>query len=131
MRYALWMTVFEALADETRRRLLVQLADGALSAGDLAATEAVSRPAISRHLRVLRQAGLLEVRQHGRHRIYTLRQAGLSPVRELLDRLEATGEPVITPPVTEGQMAALDLEVRRTVRESRTMSDHLSQRSSS
>ncbi|MCM3662370.1 metalloregulator ArsR/SmtB family transcription factor [Georgenia satyanarayanai] len=125
------MTVFEALADETRRRLLLELADGAQSAGELAATEAVSRPAISRHLKVLRQAGLLDVRQHGRHRIYALRPDGLSPVRELLDRLEAVDEPIIALPVTDGQLAALDLEVRRTARESRTMSDHLSQRSSS
>lgn len=126
------MTVFEALADETRRRLLVELADGARSAGDLAATEAASRPAISRHLKVLRQAGLLEVRQHGRHRIYTLRPAGLAPVRELLDRLEAVDEPTLAPPVPEGRLAALDLEVRRTVRERRAAeSDHPSRRSSS
>ncbi|WP_152191455.1 ArsR/SmtB family transcription factor [Georgenia satyanarayanai] len=126
------MTVFEALADETRRRLLVRLAGGALSAGDLAATEAASRPAISRHLKVLRQAGLLEVRQHGRHRIYTLRPAGLSPVRELLDRLDTGDRPAVAPPVSEGRLAALDLEVRRTVRESRPpVSDRLPQRSSS
>jgi len=126
------VTAFEALADETRRRLLVELADGARSAGDLAATEAASRPAISRHLKVLRQAGLLEVRQHGRHRIYTLRPAGLAPVRELLDRLEAVDEPTLAPPVPERRLAALDLEVRRTVRERRAAeSDHPSQRSSS
>lgn len=124
--------MFEALADETRRRLLVELAGGARSAGDLAATEAVSRPAISRHLKVLRQAGLLEVRQHGRHRIYTLRPAGLSPVRELLDRLGTVDEPALAPPVAEERLAALDLEVRRTVRERRTAeSDHPFQRSSS
>ncbi|WP_454084605.1 ArsR/SmtB family transcription factor [Georgenia sp. Marseille-Q6866] len=126
------MTVFEALADETRRRLLVELADGARSAGALAATEPASRPAISRHLKVLRQAGLLDVRQHGRHRIYALRPDGLSPVRELLDRLDTVREPALAPPVAEGRLAALDLEVRRTVRERRTAeSDHPSQRSSS
>jgi len=126
------MTVFEALADETRRRLLVELADGARSAGALAATEAASRPAISRHLKVLRQAGLLDVRQDGRHRIYALRPDGLSPVRELLDRLDPVHEPALAPPVAEGRLAALDLEVRRTVRERRTAeSDHPPQRSSS
>lgn len=126
------MTVFEALADETRRRLLAQLVGGARSAGELAATEAVSRPAISRHLKVLRQAGLLDVRQHGRHRMYTLRPAGLSPVRELLDRLGTPDAPPLAPPVTEGQLAALDLEVRMTVRDRRTAeSDHPLQRSSS
>lgn len=126
------MTVFEALADETRRRLLVELADGARSAGDLAATEKVSRPAVSRHLKVLRQAGLLDVEQSGRHRIYTLRPAGLSPVRELLARLETVDEPGFAPPVSEAQLAALDLEVRRTVRESRPpVSDRLPRRSSS
>lgn len=126
------MTVFEALADETRRRLLVQLVGGARSAGELAATEAASRPAISRHLKVLRQAGLLDVRQHGRHRMYTLRPAGLSPVRELLDRLGTPDAPPLAPPVTDGRLAALDLEVRRTVRDRRTTeSDHPLQRSSS
>lgn len=126
------MTVFEALADVTRRRLLERLATGARSAGDLAATEAISRPAVSRHLKVLRQAGLLEVRQQGRHRIYTLRPAALTPVRELLDRLDPVGEPPLAPPVPEGRFAALDLEVRRTVRERRTaVSDQRSQGSSS
>ena len=124
------MTPFEALADETRRRLLVQLADGALPAGDLAATEAASRPAISRHLKVLREAGLLEVRRQGRRRIYALRPAGLTPVRELLDRLDTVDAPALVPPVPEDRLAALDLEVRRTVRDRRAP-DHLSQESSS
>lgn len=120
------MTVFEALADVTRRRLLERLATGARSAGDLAATEAISRPAVSRHLKVLRQAGLLEVHQKGRHRIYTLRPAGLAPVQALLDRLDTPDEPALEPPVAEDRLAALDLEVRRTVRERRTpVSDHL------
>ena len=124
------MTPFEALADETRRRLLVQLADGALPAGDLAATETASRPAISRHLKVLREAGLLEVRRQGRRRIYALRPAGLSPVRDLLDRLDTVDAPTLVPPVPEDRLAALDLEVRRTVRDRRAP-DHLSQGSSS
>lgn len=112
------MTVFEALADETRRRLLTRLTAGPRSAGDLASTEAVSRPAVSRHLRVLREAGLLHVSRQGRQRVYALRPAALAPVRELVDRLAATAEP-LTPPVPGERLAALDLEVRRTVRDHR------------
>jgi DNA-binding transcriptional ArsR family regulator len=73
-----------ALADPTRRELIALLADGELAAGDLAARFPVSRPAISRHLRVLREAGLVRSRTDGRRRLYTLDP---SPLRELDDWL--------------------------------------------
>ena len=56
---------------------------------DLTARQSISRPAISRHLRLLTEAGLLEVEQHGRERHYALRTEPLREVREYLDRVEA------------------------------------------
>ncbi|MFC7375631.1 ArsR/SmtB family transcription factor [Brachybacterium sp. GCM10030267] len=116
------MDVFDALADETRRRLLLQLSDGAHTAGDLARTETISRPAISRHLKVLREAGVLDVQQNGRQRFYALRAQGLEPVRDLVERIASPPEPA--PPVSEHHLDALELEVRRTVRDRPARQDH-------
>jgi DNA-binding transcriptional ArsR family regulator len=74
-----------ALADPTRRELLALLAGGERPAGELAAEFPVSRPAISRHLRVLREAGLVTSRTDGKRRLYALEA---SPLRELDDWLE-------------------------------------------
>jgi DNA-binding transcriptional ArsR family regulator len=74
-----------ALADPTRRELVTLLARGELSAGDLADRFPVSRPAISRHLRVLRESGLVHVRTEGRRRLYALDPR---PLAELDDWLE-------------------------------------------
>lgn len=110
------MDVFDAIADPVRRAILTRLAaEGPTRVVDLAADHAVSRPAISRHLRVLTEAGLLEVEVGGRERRYHLLDDGLSPVRTWLSGLR-----VATPPVTADRLDALDLEVRRTTRESRT-----------
>jgi len=76
--------VFAALADPTRRRLLELLATGERSAGELAAEFDISRPGVSRHLRVLREAGLVEVRQEAQRRIYSLRPEALIEVDEWL-----------------------------------------------
>lgn len=65
-------TVFEALADPTRRRVVELLAERERSAGELAAAFTVSRPAVSRHLRVLRDAGLVRSRGEAQRRIYAL-----------------------------------------------------------
>ncbi|WP_342744043.1 metalloregulator ArsR/SmtB family transcription factor [Geodermatophilus pulveris] len=73
-----------ALADPTRRALLGLLVPGELAAGELAARFPVSRPAISRHLRVLREAGLVRSRVQGRRRLYALDPR---PLRELDDWL--------------------------------------------
>ena len=108
------MTCFSALADDVRRALLLRLAAGPARVVDLAADHAISRPAISRHLRVLGEAGLVTVEQRGRERHYALDRAGLVPVRRLLADLAM---PVhLNPRVLDG----LDLEVRRTVRERTT-----------
>jgi DNA-binding transcriptional ArsR family regulator len=64
--------VFDALADPTRRRILELVASGERTAGALAAEFAMSRPAVSRHLRVLRDAGLLAWRGEAQRRLYRL-----------------------------------------------------------
>lgn len=63
---------FQALADPTRRAVLDLLRRGALPAGQIAREFPVSRPAISKHLRLLRRARLVEERREGRHRLYRL-----------------------------------------------------------
>jgi DNA-binding transcriptional ArsR family regulator len=72
--------VFEALADPTRRRLLELLAAGERSAGSLAGEFAISRPGVSRHLRVLREAGLVRARGAGQRRLYSVDPAPLDEV---------------------------------------------------
>jgi DNA-binding transcriptional ArsR family regulator len=78
--------VFEALADPTRRRLLELLAAGERSAGSLAAEFEISRPGVSRHLRVLREAGLVRTRGEGQRRLYSVDLAPLAEVDAWLDR---------------------------------------------
>jgi DNA-binding transcriptional ArsR family regulator len=76
---------FHALAEPRRREILRVLADRELAAGDIAARFDVTRPAISQHLAVLRQAGLVEERRQGTSRRYRVRASGLEPVRTWLD----------------------------------------------
>ncbi len=76
--------VLEALVQPTRRRLLEQLRRG--ECGVSALTEAVgaAQPAVSKHLRVLREAGLVDVRVDGQRRLYRLRPQGLDPLEDWL-----------------------------------------------
>lgn len=67
------MEVFSALADPTRRRIVELLAESDRDAGSIAAEFRISRPAVSRHLRVLRESGVVESRTDGKRRIYRLR----------------------------------------------------------
>jgi DNA-binding transcriptional ArsR family regulator/uncharacterized protein YndB with AHSA1/START domain len=71
------MEVFAVLADPTRRRIVELLARGELSAGEVAARFECTGPAISHHLKVLREGGLVVQRVDGQRRIYTLDPAGL------------------------------------------------------
>ncbi|WP_224367582.1 ArsR/SmtB family transcription factor [Hyalangium versicolor] len=81
------MDIFEAVAEPSRRTLLDLLAEGGRSAGELvAALPALTQPAVSRHLRVLREAGLVEVRPEAQRRIYTLRREGFAQFEEWLNR---------------------------------------------
>lgn len=75
---------FEALADPTRRAVLDLLREGGLAAGRIAEAFPVSRPAISRHLRVLRRAQLVAEQRSGRHRLYQLNAQPLAAVDEWL-----------------------------------------------
>jgi DNA-binding transcriptional ArsR family regulator len=83
-----------AIADPIRRRVLELVRDAEVPAGEIAAAFPVSRPAVSRHLRVLREAGLVQERRVGRERLYRADPAPLAELREWLDgywagRLEA------------------------------------------
>lgn len=80
--------VFGALANPVRRHLLEALRGGPLPAGELAARFALSRPSISEHLAVLRQARLVTEERRGRHRYYHLAADPLTEVRDWLDPFE-------------------------------------------
>ena len=77
--------IIGALADPTRREIFERLADGPCSVGDLAAGFPVSRPAISQHLRVLKDAGLVSDTPRGSRRLYALEPHGLDALREYLE----------------------------------------------
>jgi DNA-binding transcriptional ArsR family regulator len=103
--------VLRAVADESRRTLLEALAAGPASAGDLAALLPIARPGVSRHLRVLREAGLVEVRQEAQRRVYGLRPEALAEVDEWLGPYRA---------LWEQRLDALHTEVARGKRERRS-----------
>ena len=79
---------FPAIADETRRTLLVQLSDGERSVSELAAGHAISRSAVSQHLKILLDAGLVEARQEGRTRFYRLTPLRLIEVVDWLNHFD-------------------------------------------
>src|SRR6476469_6496022 len=81
--------VLQALADQSRRTVLETLRDHPATAGELADALPSARPGVSRHLRVLREAGLVEVRQDAQRRIYTLRPQALVEVDEWLEHYRA------------------------------------------
>ena len=72
--------VLRALADESRRTMLDTLTGGPATAGELAALLPIARPGVSRHLRVLREVGLVDVRGDGRQRVYRINAAPLKPI---------------------------------------------------
>jgi DNA-binding transcriptional ArsR family regulator len=80
------VSAFAALADPTRRRIVELLVDGERSAGELAAEFDTSRPGVSRHLRVLREQGLVRAREDGRRRLYSLEPAPLVELDAWLER---------------------------------------------
>lgn len=82
---------FAALADGTRRGVIELLRRGPRRASDLADTLGASKPAMSRHLRVLRDSGLVETssKDDGRERIYTLRRAQFAQLRAWVEDVEA------------------------------------------
>lgn len=82
-------TVLKALADPSRRAMLEILRDHPASAGELAEALPIARPGVSRHLRVMRDAGLVDVRRDAQRRIYTLRPEALVEVDDWLDSYRA------------------------------------------
>src|SRR5213595_2082399 len=103
--------VLRALPDKSRRAALETLASGPATAGELAALLPIARPGVSRHLRVLREAGLVEVRQEAQRRIYSLRPQPLAEIDDWLGRYRA---------LWEQRLDALHTEVARGKRERRS-----------
>jgi DNA-binding transcriptional ArsR family regulator len=75
-----------ALADPTRRRVFERLKHGPVAVGEIARGMPVSRPAVSQHLKVLKEAGLVADRPEGTRRVYYIDQAGLGALRQWLDQ---------------------------------------------
>jgi DNA-binding transcriptional ArsR family regulator len=105
------MDVFGALADPVRRSLLAELATQPCRVVDLAASRPISRPAVSRHLRLLLDAGVVTVADRGRERYYALDRTALAPVSAYVAGLAR--------PIPDNALDALETEVRRTTRERR------------
>ena len=82
---ATYARALEALGDSTRRAIVERLRGGPLAVGELAQGLPVSRPAVSQHLRVLKEAGLVLERQDGTRRLYRLDPAGLAALRAAFD----------------------------------------------
>lgn len=116
------MDVFAALADPIRRQILDALLHGDLDAGAIAARFPVSRPAISRHLRILRESGLVVANLEGRRRIYRLHPAAFAEIETWLapHRNAREHHPLVTSAnAWSDRFNALDTEVARTKRERR------------
>jgi DNA-binding transcriptional ArsR family regulator len=80
-----------ALAGERRRQILELVRDRELAAGEIAAHFDVTRPAVSQHLTVLREAGLISERRDGARRLYRAESAGLLGLKQFVDRFWETG----------------------------------------
>jgi DNA-binding transcriptional ArsR family regulator len=84
--------VLQALADGSRRTMLQILREHPATAGELAEALPIARPGVSRHLRVLREAGLVEVRREAQFRVYSLRPEPLAEIDDWLGRYRALWE---------------------------------------
>jgi DNA-binding transcriptional ArsR family regulator len=100
-----------ALADPSRRSIVARLARGPVTAGELAAMFPIARPGVSRHLRVLREAGLVEVRAEAQRRVYSLRPDPLAEIDTWLGPYRA---------LWEQRLDALHTEIARGKRERRS-----------
>jgi DNA-binding transcriptional ArsR family regulator len=103
--------VLQALSDESRRIVLDALKDGPATVGALAALLPIARPGVSRHLRVLREAGLVDVRREAQFRVYSLRPEPLAQVDEWLGHYRS---------LWKQRLDALHTEVARGKRARRT-----------
>ena len=96
--------MLQALSDASRRTVLEALSDGPATVGELAALLPIARPGVSRHLRVLRAAGLVKVHKQGQFRVYDLRPEPLGELEEWLGHHRS---------LWETRMSALQTEVTR------------------
>lgn len=115
------MDVYQALSDPVRRGLLRQLVGGPRRVVDLTVGRDISRPAVSRHLRVLSEAGLVRGEDHGRERHYRLDATPLAAVKTLITELE---DHVVSPMLSPSALEALELEVRRVAHDRRRHDTH-------
>ena len=104
------MNALAALADPTRRRIVELVGERERSAGEIASHFATSRPAVSRHLRVLREHGLISERREGQRRLYSLDPAPLADLDAWLDRYRR---------FWTNRLDALETELRRRRRDER------------
>ncbi len=102
------MNALEALAEPTRRRIVELLAEGERSAGEIAAHFETSRPGVSRHLRVLREHGLVQVRDDAQRRFYSLDPTPLAELDAWLARYRG---------YWTNRLDAFDTEIRRRKRQ--------------
>jgi DNA-binding transcriptional ArsR family regulator len=107
------MTVFDVLAESRRRAILDLVRDGERSVGELVAALAMSQPAVSKHLRVLREAGLVRDELVGRQRLYSIDPA---PLREIASWIGQFEPPESGWATWERRFDALETEVARTRR---------------
>jgi DNA-binding transcriptional ArsR family regulator len=104
------VNALEALADPTRLRIVELLADGERSAGEIASHFDTARPGVSRHLRVLREHGLVHARADGQRRLYSLDPAPLAELDAWLERYRG---------FWTNRLDALDTEIRRRRKDAR------------
>ncbi|MGZ4166525.1 MAG: ArsR/SmtB family transcription factor [Solirubrobacteraceae bacterium] len=89
-RAATTTDAFNAVAEPQRRRILDLLADGERAVNELVATLGLTQPQVSKHLRVLREVGAVQVRDDGRRRLYRLNGAALKPIHDWVKAYERT-----------------------------------------
>jgi DNA-binding transcriptional ArsR family regulator len=89
-RAATTADVFNAVAEPRRRQILDALAAGERPVNDLVARLGLAQPQVSKHLRVLREVGLVDVRDHGRQRVYRLNGRPLKPIHDWVRTFERT-----------------------------------------
>ena len=99
------LAVLEVIAEPTRRRILDAVREGERSVGELVDTVGMHQPGVSRHLKVLRDAGLVEVRRDAQRRLYRLRPEPLIELDEWLEPYRAEWE---------GRLDSLERHLRRT-----------------
>jgi DNA-binding transcriptional ArsR family regulator len=98
------MNSLAALADPTRRQIVEMLGRGERASGEIAERFAISAPAISQHLKVLREAKLVDVRVEAQRRVYTLNLAGLAEIEAWIDQVRR---------FWGGRLDALERELRK------------------